>query len=125
MHKAYKSIQEWGGLELESTYGPYANSKGNCHKNEQNFVVDINEYFLSDKNEAQIMYYLVNYGPLAAGINARYLQFYKKGIHSHKLCDDKINHAVLIVGYGTENGNDYWIVKNQWGTHWEKKDSSD
>jgi cathepsin F len=41
MHKAYKSIQEWGGLELEETYGPYANSKGNCHKNEENFVVDI------------------------------------------------------------------------------------
>ena len=31
-------------------------------------------------------------------------------------CDGQINHAVIVVGYGTLNGVNYWIVHNQWGT---------
>lgn len=45
---------------------------------------------------------------------------YKRGIFSNVNCTSKnINHAVTVVGYGTFGpGQDYFIIKNSWGTGW-------
>ena len=42
---------------------------------------------------------------------------YANGVFAQCTSKD-INHAVLVVGYGTENGVDFWLVKNSWGTTW-------
>jgi len=64
---------------------------------------------------------LVNHGPLAISVAANSgWQFYSKGIYNH--CDSSgnidIDHAVVLVGYGSENGKDFWIVRNSWGSDW-------
>lgn len=44
---------------------------------------------------------------------------FRSGIFDDDTCKNgTVNHGVLLVGYGTTNGIDYWIVRNSWGRSW-------
>jgi len=63
----------------------------------------------------------VNIVPVSVAVEAdtQYFQFYSKGVFSDARCGTNVDHAVLVVGYGTDSvGGDYWIVKNSWGSGW-------
>jgi hypothetical protein len=47
-------------------------------------------------------------------------QPYDGGVITFEYCDDSNDpdHAVTVVGYGTEDGEDYWLVRNSWGSSW-------
>ena len=58
--------------------------------------------------------------PVAIAIEAdtRYFQSYSSGILTSTSCGTSLDHGVLIVGYGEDNGQKYWLVKNSWGITW-------
>lgn len=62
---------------------------------------------------------LFTYGPMAFYINGDVLQHYSSGILTLSTCSvNPVNHCVVLVGYGTENGQDYWRFQNSWNTNW-------
>jgi len=58
-------------------------------------------------------------GPVSANINAECLETYTGGIAPYDNCKPNLyNHVIQLNGWGTENGTDYWIGRNSWGTYW-------
>jgi len=58
--------------------------------------------------------------PVSVAIEAdtRYFQSYTGGILDATTCGTTLDHGVLVVGYGTDNGKKYWNVKNSWSSTW-------
>ena len=64
-----------------------------------------------------------NVGPIQVSIDAGQpsFQFYSSGIYYEDNCANtpqKLDHSVLLVGYGAENGEDYWLIRNSWSAFW-------
>ena len=49
-----------------------------------------------------------------------YMQ-YAGGVITDESCGHDVNHAVLVVGYGQENGLEYFLVRSSWGASWGDK----
>jgi len=76
---------------------------------------------LPSGDEEALKYAVATIGPVAAYIDASHASFqlYSGGVYYEPSCSEYyFDHTVLIVGYGVENGDDYWLVKNCWGTGW-------
>ncbi len=58
--------------------------------------------------------------PVSVAIEAdqRAFQLYSSGVLTISQCGSNLDHGVLLVGYGSSNGQDYYIMKNSWGTTW-------
>jgi len=59
-------------------------------------------------------------GPVSVAIEAdtRTFQMYESGVITGSACGTNLDHGVLVVGYGTESNQPYWLVKNSWGSSW-------
>ncbi|XP_067169254.1 cathepsin S-like [Apteryx mantelli] len=93
---------------------------GTCHYNPAARAANCSSYVeLLYGDESALKDAVANAGPVSVGIDSSQPTFflYKAGIYDEPRCSQIGNHAVLIVGYGTSDRKDYWLVKNSWGVH--------
>jgi len=109
------------GIATEWTY-PYTSyygDSGNCTSSLSS-VASITGYTMIESNNYdELMEAVATKGPIAITVDASTWSSYSGGIYAG--CNQEspeLDHGVQLVGYGTDNGEDYWLVRNSWGPTW-------
>ena len=109
---------------LESDY-VYKAVDGICQFSKYSHVGSISKYVnVNEGDEDDLAAKCEQYGPVAVAIDASNwsFQLYHGGIYDESSCSpSNLDHGVGCVGYGSEDGTKYWIVRNSWGTSWGEK----
>ena len=116
MEGAFKFIIE-NGQCAASSY-PYTAKDGSCHS--CTAVAHASSCYDVKPNDQLSLKAAVAKQPVAVAIEAdtKYFQSYSSGVLTSSSCGTSLDHGVLTVGYGEENCQKYWLVKNSWGTSW-------
>ena len=110
--------------ELESEY-PYTSGNGDdstdcLYDSHSKTAVEVQASASVTSEDRDQMKAALAQQPLAVLVEADKMAFqtYRSGVLTSDACGTQLDHAVLAVGYGTEDGQDYWLVKNSWDTTW-------
>ena len=113
MKLALEFVKSEGGIEDEYWY-PYVGRANTCHFNRNRSVItDSGAAVLKKGDEQMLKETVAKFGPVSVAINADGdFSNYKSGVYYEEDCSpDALDHAVLVVGYGTDpKSGDYWIV---------------
>ena len=97
-----------------------------CQQNQQYKAAELVDYRMINGSEELMKHAVATLGPIAAYIQIRDAKDYAGQIRPVHFTEDcaatrfqDLDHAVMITGYGTtDDGQDYWIIKNSWGPGW-------
>merc|ERR1712166_175612 len=107
---------------LEADY-PYTSGAGKvaaCDSSKPATSVKATGYAMVTPNNSDQLKAALAKGPVSVAIEADKTAFqaYQSGVLTGSACGTQLDHGVLAVGYGTENGTPYYLVKNSWGPTW-------
>jgi C1A family cysteine protease len=116
MEYGFEYIKD-NGICAEKDYS-YTATDGKCKK--CNSITKIDGFVDVTPNSESSLKKAVASQPVSVAIEAdtSVFQFYNSGVIDSTACGTSLDHGVLVVGYGTLNGKDYWKVKNSWGSSW-------
>jgi cathepsin L len=113
-----------GKVASEADY-PYFPQTRPCHYNESMATGSITGYvrtiYGDDDNLAAA---IQQRGPASVGIDAGHYSFqaYRHGLYDEPACSSRnLDHGVGCVGWGSEKGVKFWIIRNSWGARWGEK----
>ncbi|EEQ99656.1 thiolproteinase SmTP1, putative [Perkinsus marinus ATCC 50983] len=122
MYQAFDYVKD-KGIDLESTY-PYEGSDNTCQNSLEKRSDGIKAGVVTgwsqlERTEQALMTKIVK-SPVSVALYAsdHDFQFYSGGVYSSDNCNHQIDHAVVMIGYGSVFGRDYFIGRNSWGTSW-------
>ncbi|XP_065223005.1 procathepsin L-like [Planococcus citri] len=120
MEYGYQYVMENKGIATKSSY-PYQAEQGECQYKPDFKGATIKGYESVEPDEEIMKKVVGTIGPVSVAIyNANLLQHYTSGTFSNPKCGStmRAGHALLIVGYGTDETGDYWLLKNSWSASW-------
>ena len=107
--------------EYQQGYDAYFGKNSACTLPSGTPKVAITGYVkLAENNYTELMNAVATQGPIAISVDAGW-GGYESGIYNAPLTNPDIDHAVVLVGYGEENGQKYWLVRNSWSPTWGEK----
>lgn len=118
MDHAFQYVEMYG-LMRESDYPYTANDSNTCRFDAARMVTKVRVFTdIARDSQPQLKAGLAGQ-TVSVAINANPLQLYHSGVFSDwSGCPANLDHGVLAVGYGHDDGKDHWIVKNSWGGNW-------
>ena len=106
--------------ETEDDYA-YTAKDGECQYDASKTTdVGVSSYTAVSPSDVSQMKAAVTQQPVSVSIEAdkAVFQQYTSGVFDSTGCGTSTDHATLVVGFGTDGGQDYWLMKNSWGTGW-------